>query len=127
MPGIVRPMDVKDDERAAIRRLGERTAAIRRQRGWTQERLAEAVGVGSVTVSRWETGQRAMSVATLVLVSRALGVRLADLLDAELALPAPPQDPSLDELVDVWAGLDEGDRERLLGIAQVIARTGGGA
>ena len=36
---------------------GERIRALRLQRGWTQEDLAERIGVRAGTVCRWERGR----------------------------------------------------------------------
>jgi transcriptional regulator with XRE-family HTH domain len=51
---------------------------LRQKRGWTQERLAEAAGVGLRTVQRVEAGQDA-SLETLTLVADALRVSVRDL------------------------------------------------
>lgn len=37
-------------------KLGKRIAALRRKRGWTQEKLAQQLGVSAAAVSKWETG-----------------------------------------------------------------------
>lgn len=37
-------------------KLGKRIAALRRKRGWTQENLAQQLGVSAAAVSKWETG-----------------------------------------------------------------------
>lgn len=36
--------------------LGGRIAAFRKAKGWTQEQLADRVGVSAPAVSKWETG-----------------------------------------------------------------------
>jgi len=55
-----------------------RVPELRRERGWTQERLAEASGVTVRTVQRLEAGNDA-GLETLSLVARALGVPVRDL------------------------------------------------
>ncbi len=40
-----------------LRELGRRLALLRKQRGWSQERLAEAAGVGVATLRRIEDGK----------------------------------------------------------------------
>jgi len=55
-----------------------RVVELRRDRGWTQERLAEASGVTVRTVQRLEAGNDA-SLETLSLVARALEVPVRDL------------------------------------------------
>lgn len=55
-----------------------RVAELRKDRGWTQERLAEASGVTVRTIQRLEAGNDA-SLETLSLVARALEVPVRDL------------------------------------------------
>lgn len=43
------------------KRLGKRIATLRRARGWTQEYLANRVGVGRQQISVWENGHQAVS------------------------------------------------------------------
>jgi len=119
---IVGFMANQTNEQELHRALGQRTADARRQRGWTQEQLAEEMGVAAVTVSRWETGQRGMSVATLASLADALGVSLGDLLDVDRELPAPERDPREQELLLWWRGLEGRDRQRMIEIAKVLAR-----
>ena len=45
--------------------IGRRFQRIRREAGWTQEQLAEALDVQTVTLSRWERGERALSLSAL--------------------------------------------------------------
>jgi transcriptional regulator with XRE-family HTH domain len=56
-----------------------RVADLRRERGWTQARLAEASGITVRTVQRLEAGNDA-SLETLSLVAKALEVPVRDLL-----------------------------------------------
>ncbi|QIS38676.1 helix-turn-helix transcriptional regulator [Clavibacter capsici] len=55
-----------------------RVAELRRERGWTQDRLAEASGITVRTVQRLEAGNDA-SLETLSLVAKALEVPVRDL------------------------------------------------
>ncbi|WP_010204060.1 helix-turn-helix domain-containing protein [Salinibacterium sp. PAMC 21357] len=55
-----------------------RIVALRRERGWTQEKLADECGVGIRTIQRLEAGSDA-SLETLSLVADALGVPVRDL------------------------------------------------
>lgn len=113
------------DEQELYRALGKRTAEARRERGWTQEQLAEEMGVAAVTVSRWETGQRGMSVVTLANLADALGVSLGDLLDVERDLPAPDRDPKEQELLLAFRMLDDIDKRRVMEIAKLFRRETG--
>lgn len=76
-----------------LRDIGQRVAKARTDRGFTQERLAEAVGIEPVTLSRWETGQRAVSVSTLARIAEVLEVGLGDLLDVRRELPQAEHGP----------------------------------
>ena len=64
--------------------FGERLKHYRKQRGLTQQELADLLGVSNKSVSRWESGSYP-DVATLGPLARALGVTVDDLLGT-----APP-------------------------------------
>ena len=55
-----------------------RIIELRRERGWTQEKLAEECGVGIRTIQRLEAGNDA-SLETLSMVANALGVPVREL------------------------------------------------
>jgi transcriptional regulator with XRE-family HTH domain len=109
-------------DEALLVKVGRRVAEVRRARGWTQERLAEALGVGPVTLSRLETGHRALSLSTLAGIAGALEVTLGDLLDVETRLPAPRREPGEQELLGLYRGLARADRDLLLRLAREVAR-----
>lgn len=59
----------------------KRLAEARKEKGLTQQALADAVGVTQVAVANWEHGRRSPSIANLRKVADALGVPVASLLD----------------------------------------------
>lgn len=59
--------------------LGERVAAARRSRGWTQADLARRTGLERTALAKIESGTRAMSAVELTLVARALGTSMEHL------------------------------------------------
>ncbi|MGN6409522.1 MAG: helix-turn-helix transcriptional regulator [Curtobacterium sp.] len=73
-----------------------RIAALRRERGWTQERLAEASGIAVRTVQRLEGGKDA-SLETLSALARALEVPVRDLFADEEVSGLDPAVRGLDE------------------------------
>jgi transcriptional regulator with XRE-family HTH domain len=65
--------------RGIVATVARRIAAIRRQRGLTQEQLAEILCTATRNVQRIESGQN-LKLETLERVALALGVAPADLL-----------------------------------------------
>jgi ribosome-binding protein aMBF1 (putative translation factor) len=63
-----------------LQTFGRRLAALRVQRGLSQEELAEASGLGPGEVRRVERGQRDLSVIALADIARALDIQPADLM-----------------------------------------------
>lgn len=64
----------------ALRRLGEHVANLRRERGLTQEALAERMEVSRNHVADIELGARNTGVWSLLLLARALDVPVSDVL-----------------------------------------------
>lgn len=64
-------------------KVGKFMAALRRERGMTQEELGERLGVTNKTVSRWETGRYMPDVDKLLELSGLLGVSVNELLSGE--------------------------------------------
>lgn len=65
---------------SAIRAIGQRIADLRRERGITQERFAEQVGVSEKYVQRVEAGTN-LSIRSLVRFANALDVPLHTLIE----------------------------------------------
>ncbi len=61
------------------RLLGEAIRAARKEAGFSQEKLAEKADLSTVFISRIERGVESPSMDNLVRVSRALGVRVGEL------------------------------------------------
>lgn len=62
------------------RLVGENFARIRRERGLTQEQVAELSGFGQQYISGLERGHRNPTVVTVYELAQALGVKPIDLL-----------------------------------------------
>src|SRR5579871_2790542 len=56
------------------RDIGARIKDAREDQGWTQDQLAEAVGVSRSAVAQWETGRAGQVTANLTRVAAALGI-----------------------------------------------------
>ncbi len=62
--------------------LRDRLREARRKLGWTQARLAQAIGTSQPAISQWEAGKSSLADATVAAIAEALGVDLT----------APPED-----------------------------------
>ena len=69
--------------------LAEKLARLRKQKNWSQEELAEKVGVTRQAVSKWESAQSAPDLEKIVQLSALFGVSTDYLLKEELAAEAP--------------------------------------
>ena len=56
--------------------LGEKIASARKEKGMTQEMLAEKLGVTRQAVARWETGKALPGTANLFMLWQLLGIPL---------------------------------------------------
>jgi transcriptional regulator with XRE-family HTH domain len=61
-------------------RIGKRIAKLRRERGFTQERLAERIGVSLTWIGYIETAKRRPNIKMLYRLSKALQVDPGELL-----------------------------------------------
>ncbi len=62
------------------RKRGMRLKRLRENREWTQQELAEKVGVARVTIARIEIGNRRPSLELLERLAKALRVKVGELL-----------------------------------------------
>ena len=78
-------------------KLGATILKYRQQRGLSQERLAEQVGVSRQAVSKWEVGDAIPDTDKLIPLARALGITVDELLGnvPEEEEAQNPSDPSL--------------------------------
>lgn len=68
--------------RAAQKDLGRRVAELRRDRGHTQESIAEALGMLAPNYARIEQGRQNVTLDTIVRIAKVLDVGLPDLFRA---------------------------------------------
>ena len=64
-----------------LENLGKQIRKIRKDKGFTQESLAEKVGIHPTYVGKIESGKNNLSVLMLFKISRALGVKLNDIFE----------------------------------------------
>jgi transcriptional regulator with XRE-family HTH domain len=78
---------MSDDSRRLPQRLGAQLSARRRACQWSQDQLAEQLGVATETISRFERGATLPSLLTLEKLAQILGVRISDLLSESSSSP----------------------------------------
>ena len=106
-----------------ISTVGKRIADARKQAGFTQERLAEALGLEPVSLSRIETGDRSPSLSTLALIAVELHVPLSGLVDVNQELPTSEHAPEMNEMIRLFKGLSNSQQDALLRMARELAST----
>ncbi|MFL6031771.1 MAG: helix-turn-helix domain-containing protein, partial [Rubrobacteraceae bacterium] len=70
-------------EEVSSGRLGERVRALRRERGWTLEVLAERSGVSRAMISKLERGEKNPTLVVAAKVAEGLGMNLSQLIGVE--------------------------------------------
>lgn len=66
-------------------KIGKFIASLRRGRGWTQQQLADQLGITNKTVSRWENARYLPDVEMLQLLAELFEVSVAELLAGEVS------------------------------------------
>jgi transcriptional regulator with XRE-family HTH domain len=103
--------------------IGERIRAARQERGWTQEQLAEAVGVSRSAVAQWETGRAGQLTGNLSRIAEVLSVGIEHLAHGR-EKRASMQAGTGDELalLRLYRECPPEDRQLLLRTARRLAR-----
>jgi transcriptional regulator with XRE-family HTH domain len=60
--------------------VAEKIKALRKEKGISQDQLAELAGLDRVHLNRLESGKQSMTLRTLKLIADTLGVRARDLI-----------------------------------------------
>jgi transcriptional regulator with XRE-family HTH domain len=103
--------------------IGTRIRSVRRERGLTQDDLAEQVGVSRSAVAQWETGRTGQVTGNLSRIAAALGVAVEYLMegDDKRAAGEVRQGDEL-ALLRLYRECEPEDRQMLLRTARRLAR-----
>ena len=98
--------------------LGQRIAALRRQKDLTQEAVAEALGVSAQAVSKWENDVSCPDIMLLPQLAKLLDVTVDALLSGEpepetRLVPVGSRKSFNDLILKVRIDSDDGDRVRV--------------
>ena len=80
--------------------IGQRIRKIRKAQGFSQEDLAEQIGISTTHMSHIETGNTKLSLSVLVALANALGVRTDDLLFEEQATTRSTMIESISQMLE---------------------------
>ena len=105
------------------RDIGARIRTAREEQGWTQDQLAEAVGVSRSAVAQWETGRAGQVTTNLTRVAATLGVGVEHLMYGR-DKQAPGQAARGDELalLRLYRECTPTDRQLVLQTVRRLAR-----
>ena len=93
------------------KKIGGFLRTLRKERGVTQEQLAEVLGVSGRTVSRWETGYNMPDIDLLIELADYYGVEIRELLDGERRCDTVDQE--MKETVLAVADYEKHERKKL--------------
>jgi len=69
--------------------IANRLVQLRKQNGYSQEALAEKLGISRQAVSKWERAEASPDTDNIILLARLYGVSLDELLQTEDEIPRP--------------------------------------
>lgn len=94
------------------KKTGSLLRKLRKEKGYTQEELAEIMGVSNRTVSRWETGSNMPDISILVELADYYGVDIRELIDGERK--SEKMDKDVKETALKVADYNKEERRRLM-------------
>ena len=116
---------------------GDLISKKRKEKGWTQEQLAERLGVSNKTISKWETGRCMPDHSVIKDLCAELGVTVAELLDGEEEAEKSVRLYDSEQMLELLRRTQELEKQKellygvlliVMGIAlQFLARTIGGS
>ena len=78
---------MNQDDKAFFQQLGKQVAELRKEQGWTQTQLAEALGISQQMIAAYEAGSRKIPASMLPTLAKLFAVSLEQLVGME-AKPA---------------------------------------
>lgn len=116
-----RPMPRTATAHPELRAIGARMKRVRESGGWTQEQLAEAIGVTPHTVSQYERGEQSPRLTTLLRLAATLRVRPGELIDVALPVPTAAAPPEGAEVLGLYRSLSDADRALVTRLVRDVA------
>ncbi len=101
--------------------FGRKISALRKDKKWSQEKLAEKIGTSSAMVSKYERGDINPSIEVAKKVSRSFEVSLDYLIDEEEGM-SPFQDKKMVERLTRIQNLPDIEKEHILATVDAFIR-----
>ena len=98
--------------------LGQRLRALRRRKGWTQEKLAVQAGTNQAVIQKIENG-KSLRPRKIDEIAAVLDVNPAWLMFGDEK--ATPLTDEAREIAEIWMTLSEGERERVRSEIRLLA------
>lgn len=106
------------------RDIGARIREAREDLGWTQDQLADAVGVSRSAVAQWETGRAGQVTTNLTRVAATLGVGVEFLMyGRDKSVPGHAQRGDELAVLRLYRECAPEDRQLLLRMARRLAKS----
>jgi transcriptional regulator with XRE-family HTH domain len=103
--------------------IGIRIRKLRHQHDWTQEELAEQIGIDKRNISRYESGRAEPRKSTLRKLAEVLGTSYESLIGSgERQDTDLPDDPKLLQLINGISSLPQEKKDALLKIIDIVIR-----
>ncbi len=101
--------------------IGTNIKRIREAKNLTQKEVISAIGMGAAMYSRIESGKTEPSLTSLEKIARALGIRLAELFEADDALDeVHSYDASLMEKIQLIDSLEEPEKKMVFSFVDAL-------
>jgi len=102
--------------------IGCRIGALRREKGYTQERLAQILGITGQAISKWETGHGLPDIELLPALARTLEISIDVLLTGNKLTAANPYDSEYEKDEYYWGEQPSSLAEYLVSLDKGVAR-----
>lgn len=103
-------------------KTGQFLKTLRKEKGLTQQQLADRFNVSNRSVSRWETGSNLPDISLLVEIADFYGVDVRDIIDGKRA--SSMMDNETKEVADKMASYATNEKSNLLKVLQAVSIAG---
>ena len=100
--------------------IGQRIREYRKLRSFTQEELAEEIGISPTHMSHIETGNTKLSLQVLVDLSQILEVSADSIIQTKIQLNNATEEIDFSEFADIYKSLSVEKQKALLQIARLL-------